>query len=81
MSKSAPITISSAELRERVEDLQDRMIPDPIWNEAEPYARRKLDLYRERWPEVEHYDNAYLVILTSDTVREREFAAAINGAA
>lgn len=81
MTKSPPITISSAELREQVEDLQDRLIPDKIWDEAEAYARRKLEIYRERWPEVEHYDNAYLVILTSDTVREQELAAATRGAA
>lgn len=48
MSKSSPITITSEELRERVEEYLDRWIPDDIWNRSEPYARRKLDLCRER---------------------------------
>jgi len=53
MSKSSPITITSEELRERVEEYLDRWIPDDVWNRSEPYARRKLDLCREREPEVE----------------------------
>ena len=48
MSKSSPITITSEELRERVEEYLDRWIPDDVWNRSEPYARRKLDLCRER---------------------------------
>ena len=39
-----------------------------------PYARRKLDLCRERQPEVEYYNNEYLVLLAADTVRETEFS-------
>ena len=46
MSKSVPITLSSAALRERVEDHLDRMIPDHTWERSELYARRKLDYYR-----------------------------------
>lgn len=76
MSKSAPITISSEDLRQQVEDLQDRLIPDAIWEEAEPYARHKLDLYREWYPEVDYYDDRYLVLLTSDVVNETEFSRA-----
>lgn len=78
MSKSPPITISSGELRARVEDVLDRWIPDRQWVNGESYARRKLDIYRERWPDVTGYDNEYLVMLTADTIREAEFAAAIN---
>ena len=74
MSKSAPITISSAALRERVEDYLDRLIPDHTWERSEPYARRKLDLYRERYPDVDYYNNEYLVLLTADTVNETEFS-------
>ena len=70
MSKSSPITITSEELRERVEEYLDRWIPD----RSEPYARRKLDLCRERQPEVEYYNNEYLVLLAADTVRETEFS-------
>lgn len=78
MSKSPPITITSDELRSRVEDILDRWIPDKKWGNGEAYARRKLDIYRERWPDVTHYDNDYLVMLTADTIREAEFADAIN---
>ena len=35
---SPEITITSEELRERVEDHLDRWIPDDVWNRAEPYA-------------------------------------------
>lgn len=74
MSKSAPITISSAALRERVEDYLGRWIPDSTWERSEPYARRKLDACRERDPEIDYYNNEYLVLLTADTVRETEFS-------
>lgn len=76
MSKSPAITISSEQLRQQVEDLQDRLIPDAIWEQAEPYARHKLGLYRERYPEADYYDNRYLVLLTSDVVNETEFSHA-----
>ncbi len=78
MSKSPIITITGAELRAKVEKLLDRRIPDEAWESGETYARRKLEIYRERWPDVTHYDNDYLVMLTADTVREAEFADAIN---
>lgn len=71
---SPEITITSEELRERVEDRLDRWIPDDVWNHSEPYARRKLDLCRKREPEVEYYNNEYLVLLAADTVRETEFS-------
>lgn len=74
MSKSSPITITSEELRERVEEYLDRWIPDDVWNRSEPYARRKLDFCREREPEVEYNNNEYLVLLAADTVRETEFS-------
>ncbi len=41
---------------------------------AQRYARRKLDLYRERYPDVDYYNNEYLVLLTADTVNETEFS-------
>ena len=74
MSKSSPITITSEELRDRVEEYLDRWIPDDVWNRSEPYARRKLDIYRDRQPEVEYFNNEYLVLLAADTVRETEFS-------
>ena len=74
MRNSAQITITSDELRERVEDRLGRWIPDHLWDRSEPYARRKLDLYRQRQPEIAYYDNDYLVLLTADTVRETAFS-------
>lgn len=69
---SPEITITSEELRERVEDRLDRWIPDDVWNRAEPYARHKNEVNRQRHPEIDYYDNDYLVLLTADTVRETE---------
>lgn len=74
MSRSAPITITSAELREQVEDYLDRQIPDHVWERSEPYARRKINMAREREPEADYFNNDYLVLLTADTVRETEFS-------
>lgn len=74
MSKSAPITITSDELRGSVEHELRAQIPDKLWQRAEKYARRKLDTYRERWPNIDHYDNEYLKLLTIDTVRELAFS-------
>ena len=58
---SPEITITSEELRERVEDRLDRWIPDDVWNRAEPYARHKNEVNRQRHPEIDYYDNDYLV--------------------
>lgn len=74
MSKSAPITITGDELRERVEEHLNKWIPDSLWSRAEHYARRKLELCRQRWPEIDYYNNDYLVLLTADTVRELDFS-------
>lgn len=71
---SPEITITSEELRERVEDRLDRWIPDDVWNRAEPYAHHKNEVNRQRHPEIDYYDNDYLVLLTADTVRETEFS-------
>ena len=68
------ITITSEELRERVEEYLGRWIPDSLWERSEPYARRKLDLCRERNPEIDYYNDEYLVLLTADTVRETAFS-------
>lgn len=68
------ITITSEELRERVEEHLGCWIPDDLWARSEPYARRKLDLCRERSPEIDYYNNEYLVLLTAHTVRETAFS-------
>jgi hypothetical protein len=52
MTASAPITIESVGLRSKVEESLGK-IPDELWNRAEKYARRKLNSYRERWPEAD----------------------------
>lgn len=74
MTKSPPITITSAELREAVENELDALIPDGLWSRAEHHARRKLDINRERTPEVDYYDNRYIVLLTADTAKELNFS-------
>lgn len=61
-------------LYRRFEDHLDRWIPDDVWNRAEPYARHKNEVNRQRHPEIDYYDNDYLVLLTADTVRETEFS-------
>ena len=68
------ITVTSDELRERVEEYLGRWIPDSTRERSETYARHKLDLCRERQPEVEYFNNEYLVLLAADTVRETEFS-------
>ena len=71
---SPEITITSEELRERVEDRLDRWTPDGVWTRAGPSARHKNEVNRQRHPEIDYYDNDYLVLLTADTVRETEFS-------
>lgn len=68
------ITITSEELRERVEEHLGRWIPDDLWDRSEPYARRKLNLCRKRNPKIDYYNDEYLVLLTADTVRETAFS-------
>ena len=74
MSKSEPITITSAELRARVEEKLDRPVDDDVWKRSEAYARMKLDRCRECDPDIEYYGNFYLVLLTADTVLETEYS-------
>ena len=38
------ITITSEELRERVEDYLGRWIPDSLWERSEPYAQEARPL-------------------------------------
>ena len=74
MTKSPPITITSTELRKAVENELDALISDELWSRAEQYARHKLDINRERTPEIDYYDNHYLVLLTVDTAKELSFS-------
>lgn len=72
ISNLKPITISSGELRDRVEEHLDRLVHDSVWKRAEAYARMKLESRKRENPET--YNNGYLVLLTADTVREIEFS-------
>ena len=68
------ITITSEALLDALAQLLGCWIPDSLWERSEPYARRKLDLCRERSPEIDYYNDEYLVLLTADTVRETAFS-------
>ena len=70
--KLKPITISSGELRDRVEEQLDRLVTDNVWKRAEAYARKKLEHLKKEHPEL--YTDSYLTLLTVDTVRETEFS-------
>ncbi len=39
-----------------------------------PTPATKNEVNRQRHPEIDYYDNDYLVLLTADTVRETEFS-------
>ena len=71
-SKSAPITITSEELRFFAEKRLGRRVDDDIWSQCEQYARMKLESCREREPKIAYYNDFYLILLTVDTVREKE---------
>ena len=81
MNRNTSTTITSAQLRKCVEEYIRHPISNHLWNRCEPYARRKLDLCREMNPKADYYNNAYLVLLTADTIREAIFADRINRAA
>ena len=53
---SPEITITSEELRERVEDRLDRWIPDDVWNRAEPYDSHKNEINRQKHTENDNND-------------------------
>ena len=78
MTASPPIIISQEELRNRVEEYLDAWVSDELWQRAVMYAMHKFGTYRERFPEAEHYNNDYLIILTADTVREFDFRIRAN---
>lgn len=67
---SPEITITSEELRERVEDRLDRWIPDDVWNRAEPYARHKNEVNRQRHPEID-YKKAEAAGMTKERTNAR----------
>jgi hypothetical protein len=66
ISTSPPITISDGEIYA----LLDVKCTTGQLEAAASYARRKLEYYRNLFPDIKHYDNDYLVILTGDCLRE-----------
>lgn len=69
--------ILSSELKASVEKEVGTEICPVFFQEAEKYARRKLDLANERAGRKygeDGYGDDYLVLLTADTVREMAFS-------
>lgn len=66
---------NSNELKTEVDCRLGIVTPAAAFAQAEQYARHKLAIYQARYPEVDYYDDAYLVILTMDTLREQALAA------
>lgn len=75
---SPQITIIDDELLLAVEDILDRSVMPADFERAARYARHKLELARERYPDADYYTNSYLASLTADTIRENEFSEALN---
>ena len=48
--------------------------PGSGFGEHRHIGMRKLDLCLERNPEIDYYNDEYLVLLTADTVRETAFS-------
>lgn len=70
--------MTPAELKARVEEAIGTAIDPDFFDQAEQYARRKLDLCNDRAGRQygeDGYGDEYLVLLTTDTVRELAFSA------
>ena len=68
------ITITSEELRERVEEHFGHWIPDSLWETLRALCPQEARPLPERSPEIDYYNDEYLVLLTADTVRETAFS-------
>lgn len=69
--------IPSSELKAKVEKEVEAVLDPGFFDQAEQYARRKLDLCNERAGRQygeDGYGDEYLVLLTADTVREMVFS-------
>lgn len=69
--------IASDALKARVEEELGAALAPAVFDRAEQYARRKLDLCNERAGRrygEDGYGDEYLVLLTADTVREMAFS-------
>lgn len=69
--------IPSSDLKAKVEKEVGAVLDPGFFDQAEQYARRKLDLCNERAGRQygeDGYGDEYLVLLTADTVREMAFS-------
>lgn len=69
--------IPPSELKGKVEKEVGAVLDPGFFDQAEQYARRKLDLCNERAGRQygeDGYGDEYLVLLTADTVREMAFS-------
>nr|DAJ16957.1 MAG TPA: hypothetical protein [Siphoviridae sp. ct5YG1] len=69
--------IPSSDLKAKVEKEVGATLDPGFFDQAEQYARRKLDLCNERAGRQygeDGYGDEYLVLLTADTVREMAFS-------
>lgn len=69
--------IPSSDLKAKVEKEVGATLDPGFFDQAEQYARRKLDLCNERAGRQygeDGYGDEYLVLLTADTVREMVFS-------
>ncbi len=60
--------------KETVDELLGITTPAEDFKKAEHYARRKLQMAKERQPECTHYDEYYRALLTADVYREMMFS-------
>lgn len=57
-----------------VDELLGEETPAEDFEKAERYARRKLQMAKERQPDATHYDEYYRALLTADVYREMMFS-------
>lgn len=60
--------------KETVDELLGITTPAEDFKKAEHYARRKLQMAKERQPDATHYDEYYRALLTADVYREMMFS-------
>lgn len=65
--------------KNEVEMFLGYLIPEQLYEKAEEYAKHKLSIYKENYPDRKFYDNEYLIILTADTVTEMQFSDSTKG--
>lgn len=74
VSVSPEITITPAAFRQAVEDITG-CVSDEVWQLVDLFSRQKLALCRFRHPEVDYYDDLYLIELAVEMVEEVSFSS------